>query len=353
MKRQKLLKILSIISLCTTINVSMVDAHSGRTDANGGHKDNKNQSGLGSYHYHHGNGPHLHTNGCTYGGGTITSKPTNNTPKQDSEEERRKVEEREKDSARNKGYNEGYNAGCRGYVKEYRYSGNYSIEYEYKYNEGYLKGREKLKIEIEVAKVKGYEIGIAGGTIDSSIYTNEEVKSAYVEEYEKGITEYRKVKIEEYRVLGLEDGKLDKIKLDLENMDEELKSEYEKSYVQGQEILSKTYIEEGYRFAFKTNEYKSPLYNIEKYNNWYKSGYDKGIGHIVLAKELGYNDGYSRNESNVPEELSMAKSIYLESYKEGKAAIDKEDTEFTMTVSSIGVLGWFIRRYLVAKKSIM
>lgn len=42
-------------------------AHSGRTDSSGGHKDNQNKSGLGSYHYHHGYGPHLHPNGvCPY-----------------------------------------------------------------------------------------------------------------------------------------------------------------------------------------------------------------------------------------------------------------------------------------------
>ena len=39
-------------------------AHPGRTDANGGHRDNKNKSGLGSYHYHCGSHPaHLHPNG--------------------------------------------------------------------------------------------------------------------------------------------------------------------------------------------------------------------------------------------------------------------------------------------------
>jgi len=46
----------------------VVVAHSGRTDANGGHKDNKNVNGLGSYHYHCGGHPaHLHINGkCPY-----------------------------------------------------------------------------------------------------------------------------------------------------------------------------------------------------------------------------------------------------------------------------------------------
>lgn len=43
-------------------------AHSGRTDSSGGHRDNKNKSGLGSYHYHCGGHPaHLHEDGvCPY-----------------------------------------------------------------------------------------------------------------------------------------------------------------------------------------------------------------------------------------------------------------------------------------------
>lgn len=51
-------------------------AHSGRTDSSGGHRDNKNKSGLGSYHYHCGGYPaHLHKNGvCPY-----TSKSTSSS----------------------------------------------------------------------------------------------------------------------------------------------------------------------------------------------------------------------------------------------------------------------------------
>ena len=66
-----LLIILSIISI--GVNVY---AHSGRTDSNGGHKDNKNKSGLGSYHYHCGGHPaHLHTNGvCPYASSSSSSK---------------------------------------------------------------------------------------------------------------------------------------------------------------------------------------------------------------------------------------------------------------------------------------
>lgn len=38
------------VSYINTYSVITAEAHSGRTDSNGGHKDNKNKSGLGSYH---------------------------------------------------------------------------------------------------------------------------------------------------------------------------------------------------------------------------------------------------------------------------------------------------------------
>lgn len=66
----KNLKRLLIACICFIIILpsSMTYAHSGRTDSSGGHRDNKNASGLGYYHYHcGGNPPHLHSNGtCPY-----------------------------------------------------------------------------------------------------------------------------------------------------------------------------------------------------------------------------------------------------------------------------------------------
>lgn len=46
-------------------------AHGGKTDSKGGHKDNKNKSGLGTYHYHcDGYSAHLHSDGvCPYRAG--------------------------------------------------------------------------------------------------------------------------------------------------------------------------------------------------------------------------------------------------------------------------------------------
>lgn len=60
----------------------VAEAHSGRTDSQGGHHDYKNKSGLGSYHYHHGQKAHLHPNGiCPYndGNGVSSSKQTSSS----------------------------------------------------------------------------------------------------------------------------------------------------------------------------------------------------------------------------------------------------------------------------------
>lgn len=66
---KKWIKKIIIIAILLIISIGkIVSAHSGRTDANGGHRDNKNVSGLGNYHYHCGGYPaHLHKNGvCPY-----------------------------------------------------------------------------------------------------------------------------------------------------------------------------------------------------------------------------------------------------------------------------------------------
>lgn len=66
--KQKLSVVFFIIIMIVLVLPVSCIGHSGRTDSNGGHKDNKNASGLGPYHYHcGGNPPHLHDGGvCPY-----------------------------------------------------------------------------------------------------------------------------------------------------------------------------------------------------------------------------------------------------------------------------------------------
>ncbi len=74
-ENKKIISILFIVLSVILIGANSY-AHSGRTDSSGGHKDNKNKSGLGSYHYHCGGHPaHLHTNGvCPYSSSSSSSK---------------------------------------------------------------------------------------------------------------------------------------------------------------------------------------------------------------------------------------------------------------------------------------
>ncbi|MBQ7295515.1 MAG: YHYH domain-containing protein [Clostridia bacterium] len=81
MSRKNHLK--TVLSLIITLLISLsfftvCFAHPGNTDSKGGHNDNENDSGLGSYHYHcNGNPAHLHENGaCPY---SQTQPTTNNT----------------------------------------------------------------------------------------------------------------------------------------------------------------------------------------------------------------------------------------------------------------------------------
>lgn len=82
MKKKKV-KIVSILLIAMSIIIIGISAyaHSGRTDSNGGHRDNKNKSGLGSYHYHCGGYPaHLHTNGiCPYSSNSSSSSSSSSS----------------------------------------------------------------------------------------------------------------------------------------------------------------------------------------------------------------------------------------------------------------------------------
>ncbi len=79
MKVKRTLFMCLFVLFVMSVNI-MAFAHSGRTDSSGGHRDNKNKSGLGYYHYHCGGyPPHLHSGGvCPYKSGTTT---TTTTPK--------------------------------------------------------------------------------------------------------------------------------------------------------------------------------------------------------------------------------------------------------------------------------
>ena len=86
MKLKKLIVTLLVsLTICTaTTSIAvppiLTEAHRGRTDSNGGHKDKNNVSGLGSYHYNHGYSDHLHPDGiCPYANSTASASSSSAT----------------------------------------------------------------------------------------------------------------------------------------------------------------------------------------------------------------------------------------------------------------------------------
>lgn len=85
MKKRFTSKRMATLGLAITLLLTPATTlgHGGRTDSSGGHRDNKNKSGLGAYHYHCGGHPaHLHKNGvCPYSSKASTKKTTTSSKK--------------------------------------------------------------------------------------------------------------------------------------------------------------------------------------------------------------------------------------------------------------------------------
>lgn len=78
--KQRIIAIAAILLLC----ISVVFAHPGDTDANGGHYDRQN----GGYHYHHGYPAHDHKDGkCPY----VKTKSEQEQERKDAEEKKKKA----------------------------------------------------------------------------------------------------------------------------------------------------------------------------------------------------------------------------------------------------------------------
>lgn len=157
-------------------------AHSGRTDGNGGHRDNKNKSGLGYYHYHCGGNPaHLHTNGCQYDNSTKDKGNINI------------ITEKEIQQSKENGFNDGIN-------------NNYNNTYDNKkLNDSYLKGyREGHSKYIEKKKNEYIDLAIKDceNKNDKRVF-DKDVDKKYIDIYN---SKYNDIKGKEYKAKGVYDG---------------------------------------------------------------------------------------------------------------------------------------------------
>lgn len=297
----------------------VVYAHSGRTDSSGGHRDNKNKSGLGAYHYHCGGYPaHLHTNGCPYTGGGASSSNSQSESSSKVQAPSGPSKQSIIEKGSNEGYSDGYNMRDN---RENSYSGSYEEDYKEAYREAFYKGKEKLETEELEAKEKGYTDGKSDNY--DNVYVQETVVKSYQESFDKGNKEHKDEKIAEYKALGKTDCENNKKDRNFESeVDSELIDAYKRAY-------KDTYIN------IKNEEHKAIGYKngiINKYNNnidsTYKASYDKGfnLGSNDKSKvlEASFNQGYEGETLKFDEKFNPIKSDIEKKYNEGKKESKKD-----------------------------
>ncbi|WP_455543682.1 YHYH domain-containing protein [Intestinibacter sp.] len=330
-------KIFILTIILTLIMTSVSFAHSGRTDSSGGHRDNKNKSGLGSYHYHCGGYPaHLHKNGvCPYSSSSNKNNNTgNNTSKRPSTSTQNTIEVKKQEAAK-KGYNDGYEVGYQTKnSSDCYYSGDYKTTYDTNYSKGYEEGASKLKKDIEEVKTIAYQKGLNGEELNHT-YTHEALKIAYEESYENGYNEYIEIEKEKYKKQGKEDGQKDNQKqVFSDDINKEFVDAYNLAYESEQEILCSNYKNSGFKDAIQSIDSKASNLKKAKFAGWYKEGYEKGCTELKQAKTDAYNQGYNKEEFSVAQNMELVSAELEEHYNKG---LEKRKSEDSKTATNVGI----------------
>ncbi|MGJ7922004.1 YHYH domain-containing protein [Neobacillus sp. LXY-4] len=386
-----------------------VQAHPGRTDSNGGHtcRTNCGDWGLssGEYHYHNGGGS---TSTSTSTESTATSTTSYDKDCTDfssydevvtywnskgytryNDPERldgwgnavddgipceapggydaakingsdaqiaQQTAIKERAQGENDGYTAGVQAGYEGQSNEANPTGAtaYNEGYITGFNKGYAEGSNKLNSEKDAAEQTGYEQGKQQDELAiPANLTNAHVTASFEKGFKKGVQERDQVEKEKYKQLGYEDGKKD-IKNDPEGIKEIYIKAYNQGYKKGQRELQSFYQKKGYEAAFKMLKYQSPKLEKEKYEAWYKQGFESNEKVKKIA-EAGFELGREGDEYRVPSNYKTAELIFKHNYELGYKEYEQEKEENTKEASAgAGILGliWLGRRFYVARKMI-
>lgn len=338
MINKKTTKTIIAILVAMPLTTQLAFAHSGRTDSNGGHKDNKNKSGLGSYHYHCGGNPaHLHESGvCPY---SSTSSSGGSSSGGSSTSSQEAIIAAAKKEANDSGYNAGYSAGCNGHEFNNSNSSTYSAEYQSGYSNGYEKGKSELEANISNAYNEGYALGYKCEG-ENNIYTVQAVSDSY----SKGYREGKKVYIEEntnaYIQYGEEDANNFVMRNFEGNVPTELKEKYTTAYNNKTTELKEVAYDAGYVQALRCVDSDASSFNNEEEVNSYNEGYSVGVSNLNLEKNIAYKAGYDEREYSVPEKLSIAKEVVMASYNEGAEVLrlEKEKQAKVIATTVVGLL---------------
>lgn len=341
MLKKKILKTVIAIAIAMPLTTQLAFAHSGRTDSSGGHKDNKNASGLGFYHYHCGGHPaHLHNGGvCPYSGtssssGGSSSSSSNSNSNTSSQQS---VIAAKKKEATDSGYNSGYEAGCNGHVFNDTNSSSYSTEYKSGYKNGYEKGKSELESNINNAYNQGYEVGYKCES-ENNTHTLQAVKDSYSKGYNEGKRVYIEENTNNYIKYGEEDANNFAMRTFEDNVFSELKTSYTNAYNKKTEELKKAAYDEGYVQALKSIDLDSSRFKNEEEVNSCNEGYSVGLADLDNEKTAAYEAGHSNMDYVVPERFSVAQEVVMASYNEGVEEFEIEKDKQSKAIAGTMVL---------------
>lgn len=329
MIKNKIKKISIALILAITLTTQLTFAHSGRTDSMGGHKDNKNKSGLGSYHYHCGGyAAHLHSNGvCPYSGTSSSSTVSQNSSIAAA-----------KKQANTNGYNAGYEAGCNGYEFNDSSSSTYSTEYKNGYSNGYEKGKAELEAKVNNAYNEGYAVGYKCEN-QNNTYTVQAIKDSYSNGYREGRRVYIEENTDTYIQYGEDDANNFTMRTFEDNVPNELKEKYTNAYNNKTTKLKQDAYYAGYLQALSCKESDSSSFNNEEEISSYNEGYNAGIDDLEAERNTAYEAGYTEQEYSVPEKLNIAEEVLLSAYNEGAKTLKEEKRKKAKAVATgVGVL---------------
>ena len=364
-------KFIFLLLICFFTFSTMTYAHSGRTDASGGHNCSQKSISKGlctGYHYHNGGSSSSGSSSSTskssskstavsndkdcsdfnsydeviaywnakgysatydpenldgYGnvvddgipceapGSYDLTKVNNSTYQQEAKDE---------ELGTKAGYDTGYAAGYQNATQNTEASGSdaYKTAYVASYNAGYLAGQTALNEEIEAEFSNGEILGKSGAelVVPESIKARSELVSSFEEGYEKGKNSYIEEQKKQYYDLGSKDGEADTYNVP-NTSQQELLDAYEDGYKEGQATLKEQYVEKGYEAAFKEIEYKAPDFQSEKLIKWYKEGFDSNE-EVKEIEDEAFELGKSGENLVIPEKYYKAKELYTYYYNQGK-----------------------------------
>ena len=360
MIKKKTTKTIIALLVAMPLTTQLAFAHGGRTDSNGGHKDNKNKSGLGSYHYHCGGNPaHLHNNGvCPY---SSTSSSGGSSGGGSSTSSQEAIIAAAKKEANDSGYNAGYSAGCNGHEFNNSNSSTYSAEYQNGYSNGYEKGKSELEANVSNAYNEGYTLGYKCEG-ENNTYTVQAVSDSYSKGYREGKRVYIEENTNSYIQYGEEDANNFVMRNFEANVPTELKEKYTTAYNKKTTELKKVAYDAGYVQALKCINSDASSFNNEEEISSYNEGYSIGTSDLEAEKSVAYQAGYTEEEYSVPEKLAIAEELVMASYNEGAEVLraEKEKQAKVVTTAIVGVLAVgaaggaiVMKKKKVAKKKVL